>query len=158
MGGDLNSIRREMETNYFGTLSMARAFAPVLAANGGGSGYGTSKAAVWAMTNALRVEFSQQNTQATALYMASTGTDIFASLDVPKNTAQAVAIAVLDGLEAGELEVLADDETPCSQSNVFCRPGHRLPTGGAAHSASSCPEVVQQLGGGSGTVELCLRS
>jgi NAD(P)-dependent dehydrogenase (short-subunit alcohol dehydrogenase family) len=29
--------RLEMETNYFGTLSMCRAFAPVLAANGGGA-------------------------------------------------------------------------------------------------------------------------
>jgi NAD(P)-dependent dehydrogenase (short-subunit alcohol dehydrogenase family) len=34
---DLSGARREMETNYFGTLSMCRAFAPVLAANGGGA-------------------------------------------------------------------------------------------------------------------------
>lgn len=30
----LEAARAEMETNYFGTLSMCRAFAPVLAANG----------------------------------------------------------------------------------------------------------------------------
>src|SRR5580693_6172799 len=30
----LDAARAEMETNYFGTLSMCRAFAPVLAANG----------------------------------------------------------------------------------------------------------------------------
>ncbi len=29
----LDAARLEMETNYFGTLSMGRAFAPVLAAN-----------------------------------------------------------------------------------------------------------------------------
>ena len=34
---DLSGARQEMETNYFGTLSMCRAFAPVLAANGGGA-------------------------------------------------------------------------------------------------------------------------
>jgi NAD(P)-dependent dehydrogenase (short-subunit alcohol dehydrogenase family) len=34
---DLSGARLEMETNYFGTLSMCRAFAPVLAANGGGA-------------------------------------------------------------------------------------------------------------------------
>jgi NAD(P)-dependent dehydrogenase (short-subunit alcohol dehydrogenase family) len=33
----LEAARAEMETNYFGTLSMCRAFAPVLAANGGGA-------------------------------------------------------------------------------------------------------------------------
>jgi NAD(P)-dependent dehydrogenase (short-subunit alcohol dehydrogenase family) len=32
----LDAARLEMETNYFGTLSMCRAFAPVLAAYGGG--------------------------------------------------------------------------------------------------------------------------
>ena len=34
---DLDSARAEMETNYFGTLRMCRAFAPVLKANGGGA-------------------------------------------------------------------------------------------------------------------------
>jgi NAD(P)-dependent dehydrogenase (short-subunit alcohol dehydrogenase family) len=34
---NLDAARLEMETNYFGTLSMCRAFAPVLAANGGGA-------------------------------------------------------------------------------------------------------------------------
>lgn len=30
-------IRTEMETNYFGTLAVVRAFAPILARNGGGA-------------------------------------------------------------------------------------------------------------------------
>src|SRR5262249_9680534 len=34
---DLGSARAEMETNYFGPLSMCRAFAPILAGNGGGA-------------------------------------------------------------------------------------------------------------------------
>ena len=34
--GDLDGARREMDTNYFGTLSMVRAFAPVIEGNGGG--------------------------------------------------------------------------------------------------------------------------
>ncbi|MCW2520121.1 MAG: short-chain dehydrogenase/reductase, partial [Mycobacterium sp.] len=34
--GDLDGAHREMETNYFGTLSMVRAFAPVITGNGGG--------------------------------------------------------------------------------------------------------------------------
>ncbi|GAA4985165.1 hypothetical protein GCM10025734_08470 [Kitasatospora paranensis] len=35
--GDPESIRLEMETHYFGTLSVVRAFAPQIAANGGGA-------------------------------------------------------------------------------------------------------------------------
>ena len=34
--GDLGGARREMDTNYFGTLLVTRAFAPVIAGNGGG--------------------------------------------------------------------------------------------------------------------------
>jgi len=34
---DPDAARQEMETNYFGTLRMCRAFAPVLAAVGGGA-------------------------------------------------------------------------------------------------------------------------
>ena len=126
--GALDDIREEMNINYFGTLAMVRAFAPVLAGNGGGSilnvssvmswlgmehsgSYGASKAAVWAMTNSLRIELSGQNTQVTGLHMASTDTDMMSSFDIPKNSPHAVVTAALDGLEAGELEILADDDT-----------------------------------------------
>ena len=34
---DLAAARQEMEVNYFGLLRMSRAFAPILAANGGGT-------------------------------------------------------------------------------------------------------------------------
>ena len=34
---DLTAARQEMEVNYFGLLRMSRAFAPILAANGGGA-------------------------------------------------------------------------------------------------------------------------
>jgi short-subunit dehydrogenase len=34
---NLDAARLEMETNYFGTLMLCLAFAPVLAANGGGA-------------------------------------------------------------------------------------------------------------------------
>lgn len=144
VAGNLKDIRGEMETNYFGTLAMVRAFAPVLAANGGGgilnvssaaawvgmehsSGYGASKAAVWAMTNALRLELSAQNTQVTGLHMASTDTEMIATLDVPKNNPQAVANAALEGFEAGDLEVLADDDTRAAKATLSSDPAESYP-------------------------------
>ena len=35
--GPMDDVRLEMETHYFGTLSVTRAFAPIVEANGGGS-------------------------------------------------------------------------------------------------------------------------
>ncbi|WP_198396626.1 SDR family oxidoreductase [Brevibacterium antiquum] len=150
--GAPEDIRREMEINYFGTLAMVRAFAPILAGNGGGSilnvssvmswlgmehsgSYGASKAAVWSMTNSLRIELSGQNTQVTGLHMASTDTDMMSGFDVPKNTPHAVAAAALDGLEVGDLEILADDDTRSAKANLSGDPAevysqavrHRLP-------------------------------
>lgn len=142
--GSLEDIRNEMETNYFGTLAMVRAFSPVLAANGGGgmlnvssaaawfgmehsSGYAASKAAVWAMTNALRIELMDQNTQVTGLHLASTDTEMIASLDVPKNIPQEVAISALDGFEAGNLEVLADDDTRAVKAMLSHDPAESYP-------------------------------
>lgn len=124
--GDLGDIRREMDTNYFGTLAMVRAFAPHLAAAGGGAilnvlsimawlglehsnGYGASKAASWALTNGLRVELADQGTQVTGLVLASTDTDMMAWADIEKNRPEDVVRAALDGIEEGRLEVLADE-------------------------------------------------
>src|SRR5687767_10835872 len=71
--GGLDDIRLEMDTHYFGTLSVVRAFAPQIAANGGGAilnvlsglawisfpevgAYCAAKSAEWSLTNALRVQ------------------------------------------------------------------------------------------------------
>lgn len=73
--GDPDSGRQEMETNYYGTLNMVRAFAPVLGENGGGAilnvlsvlswfsfdgsnTYAAAKAAEWSLTNGVRLELA----------------------------------------------------------------------------------------------------
>ncbi|MHC5257631.1 SDR family oxidoreductase [Streptomyces sp. UC4497] len=126
--GAESDIRLEMETNFFGTLRMVRAFAPVLDANGGGAvlnvlsvmawmayehsnSYGASKAAAWALTNGIRYELAGQGTQVTALAMASVDTDMMAGIEDVKSDPDVIAKAALDGLEAGALEVLADQRT-----------------------------------------------
>jgi len=124
----LESTRRQLETNFFGPLRMAQAFAPVLAANGGGAVlnvlsiaswinrpllgvYGATKSAAWALTNGLRHELRGQGTQVTALHMGFVDTDLTRGMDVPKSSPQQIARAAFDGLEAGADEVLADDLT-----------------------------------------------
>jgi len=97
----IDAARAEMETNYFGTLAMCRAFAPVLAANGGGAvinmlsitsfytnpfdaSYGASKAAAWSLTNGIRLELHHQGTLVVAVHAGFIDTDMAALVDAPK--------------------------------------------------------------------------
>jgi NAD(P)-dependent dehydrogenase (short-subunit alcohol dehydrogenase family) len=124
----LENTRRQLETNFFGMLRMAQAFAPVLAANGGGAmlnvlsiaswinrpllgTYGATKSAAWALTNGLRHELRPQGTQVTALHMGFVDTDLTRGIEMPKSTPEAIVRAAFDGLEAGLEEVLGDDAT-----------------------------------------------
>jgi NAD(P)-dependent dehydrogenase (short-subunit alcohol dehydrogenase family) len=124
----LESMRRQMETNFFGMLRMAQAFAPVLSANGGGAmlnvlsvaswlnrpllgSYGATKSAAWALTNGLRHELRAQGTQVTALHMGFVDTDLTRGIEGAKSTPEAIVRAAFDGLEAGLPEVLADELT-----------------------------------------------
>jgi len=80
----LDAARAEMEVNYFGTLSMCRAFAPALAANGGGAivtiastaairghgfgaGYTASKGGVDALTRLIAVQYGAANVRANCI-------------------------------------------------------------------------------------------
>jgi NAD(P)-dependent dehydrogenase (short-subunit alcohol dehydrogenase family) len=118
--------QREFDTNTLGPLAMSRAFAPVLGANGGGAIvnvlsvlswlsvpqsalYCAAKAASWSLTNALRLELQAQLTQVIAVHVGFMDTDMTAGLKVPKSSPDDVARQVLDGVEAGDFEVLADD-------------------------------------------------
>lgn len=126
LDGDLADVRLEMETHYFGTLSVSRAFAPVLAANGGGAllnvlsvlswttlpttgAYSAAKAAELALTNALRLGLAEQKTLVTALHVGYMDTDMAAHVDGPKSDPRAIADLALDGVAAGAPEVVADD-------------------------------------------------
>jgi NAD(P)-dependent dehydrogenase (short-subunit alcohol dehydrogenase family) len=117
--------RRILETNFFGVLSVSKAFAPVLKANGGGAlvnvlsvaswvnggelaAYSASKSAAWSLTNALRHELAGQKTQVLALHMAYVDTDLTRGFEVQKSSAAEIVQRALDGLEAGADEVLAD--------------------------------------------------
>ena len=125
---DLAAAQAEMETNYFGTLRMCRAFAPVLAAHGGGAivnmlsvtsfftnpfnaSYGASKAAEWSLTNGIRLELHHQGTLVVAVHAGFIDTDMAALVDAPKITPESVAAQVFDAVEAGQIEVLADERT-----------------------------------------------
>lgn len=122
------TARRIFETNFFAMLSVSKAFAPVLKANGGGAllnvlsiaswlnggelaAYSASKAAAWSLTNALRSELAPQKTQVVALHMAYVDTDLTRGFDVPKTRPEDIVRRALDGVASGAEEVLADELT-----------------------------------------------
>ena len=125
----MSDLSREIfETNYYGTISLSQAFAPVLARNGGGAvinvlsdavwfsrpmlaSYSASKSAVWSFTNALRVELRAQKTAVLGLHVSFMDTDMTHGFDMKKISPRAVASLALAGLEGGQDEVLADGFT-----------------------------------------------
>lgn len=137
--GDLEKIRLEMETHFFGTLGMIRAFAPILGTNGGGAilnvlsrmswvsfvganSYAAAKAAQWSLTNGVRLELAGQRTLVTGLVLSSTDTDMMAGWDIAKNDPADVVRDALDGIEAGALEVIADAESAQAKTDLSADP------------------------------------
>ena len=133
--GDQAEVRREMETNFFGTLAVTRAFADVLAAHGGGgivnvlsalsffsfpgaTSYSASKAAEWSLTAGTRVELAAQGTQVLGLYLGGADTDMMAGYDGPLLDPAEVVRTALDGLEAGQVEVAVDDWSRMAKAGV----------------------------------------
>lgn len=124
--GDPAGIRRELDTHFWGTLDVIRAFAPVLGANGGGAivtvlsalswfsfpgsgAYGVAKAAEWNMTNGVRLELASQGTLVQGVHLGAADTDMMAGYDGPKIDPLLVARASFDGLAAGAIEVVVDE-------------------------------------------------
>lgn len=126
---DWSDIRAEMEVNFYGSLSTVRAFAPIIAGNGGGAilnvlsvlawlhlpqhgSYATTKAAGWAMTDVLREQLKPSDIAVTGLYVAYLDTDMAANVPPENKTdPRIVAAKAVDGIEEGVPEVLADDVT-----------------------------------------------
>ncbi|GAA3785221.1 SDR family oxidoreductase [Streptomyces chiangmaiensis] len=122
----LDDVRRDLEINFYGPLLVTRAFVPVIESNGGGhilnvhsalswladgTPYSASKAALWSQTNSLRLHLRPRGIAVTGLHVAYVDTDMTSGLDAPKSSPRDVAMAALDGIEAGAHEVLVDDVT-----------------------------------------------
>jgi NAD(P)-dependent dehydrogenase (short-subunit alcohol dehydrogenase family) len=115
LSGDPEWARAEMETTFWGPVTVLRAFAPVLARNGGGAAvtvlpapsWPTSpatasaraaEAAAWSFTGSARAELSGQGTRVVGVH-----------LDVPTACPGHVAWQALDAVEDGAEEVLVEE-------------------------------------------------
>lgn len=119
---DLSGARAEIAVNYLGTAAMCRAFAPILARNGGGmianvltitarvalpamGSYCASKAAALHLTDCLRAELAAQGTAVLAFLPSAVDTDMTRHLQgVPKEAPRDAARALCDAIESGAAE------------------------------------------------------
>ena len=134
-GEGTDSIRTEFEVNFFGIVRTTDAFAPILKANGGGAivnvlsvasfigsagwrGYAASKAAAWSLTKSTRDALQEQGTNVIAVHAGFIDTDMTASIDAPKITPEDVVSQVLQAIQNGDDEVLADDNTRAVKASL----------------------------------------
>lgn len=124
--GPQAQLREIFETNFFGTVALANAFSPVLAATGGGAivnvassaalipvptGYAASKAALVSASNGLRVALKCQGTQVITVLVGMIDTPMSTRWDVPKVSPESVVAQAYQGVVSGALEVLADESS-----------------------------------------------
>ena len=149
--GDLDQMRLEMETNFWGPLLLTRAFAPALARAGGGAvvtvasvlgmisfegagSYAASKAAAWSANDGIRLELAGQGTQVVTAFLASTDTDMMSGLDVVKNDPADVAAAILTAVREGADEVFVDDDSRATKDALSSSVAVRYPDLAAART------------------------
>jgi len=139
IANSVDTAQWEMNTNYFGTLSMVRAFAPILQRHGGGaivnllsvvsvanapvfSSYSASKAALNSLTQGIRAELAAQGTQVVGVFPGPVDTAMADGVPGDKAAPSEVAKLTLQAIEKGIDDVYPD---PVSQS-VFAAIGDPL--------------------------------
>lgn len=123
--GEMELLMRDMEVNYFGTLNVTRAFAPIIAVHGGGAiasissivglasmagigGYSASKAALFSAIQASRAELKAKNISIHGIFPGPIDTDMARPMEMPKTSAKETAENILNGIEAGIEDIYPD--------------------------------------------------
>ena len=124
LDNDIDDVARLFDANVLGPVRVAKAFAPVLKRNGGGvlidihsalswiagfGAYGATKAALWSVTNTLRLELAPQGTTVIGVHVGWMDTELFAHIDSPKANPREVAGQIVAAVGKDQPEVLADD-------------------------------------------------
>lgn len=123
----IDAFQQEIDVNVYGLMRMARAFAPVLNANGGGAfaqlnsvaslrtfpgfaTYAASKAASYSITQALREQLGEKGIHVVSVHPGPIATDMAsdAGLDDVAEPPSLVAEALFDAIEGGQFHAWPD--------------------------------------------------
>jgi len=136
----IDMLRQQFETNAVGSLRMVQALAPMMATKPQSAvinvisalswatlpsitgSYSASKAAAWALSNAMRQELKVQNTEVLSLHVAFMDTDMARGVPGQKSSPDEIARMAIDALEAGKSELLADEVTRNVHAGLTAEP------------------------------------
>ena len=118
------ALQRHLDVNLFGSFAMVNAFLPKLKASKGAivnvlslagvaalpilPAYSISKAAALSFSQSLRGRLKRDGVSVHVVFPGPVDTEMSATLDVPKASAESVARRILDGVATGEEEIFPD--------------------------------------------------
>jgi NAD(P)-dependent dehydrogenase (short-subunit alcohol dehydrogenase family) len=118
-------IDADMNTNFYGTLRVIRAFTPHFVNRGSGTianmvsvvglapvpllaGYSASKAALQSLTQALRGTLAKSGITVVGIYPGPIDTDLAKGIPLEKSTPDHAAINIVRGIEKGDSYIFPD--------------------------------------------------
>lgn len=118
-------IDADMNTNFYGTLRVIRAFVPHFMGRGSGTvanmvsvvglapvpllaGYSASKAALQSLTQALRATLAKSGITVVGIYPGPIDTDMAKGIPLEKVTPQHAATNIVSGIEKGDAYIFPD--------------------------------------------------
>jgi NAD(P)-dependent dehydrogenase (short-subunit alcohol dehydrogenase family) len=123
---DMQSVEDDMQTNFFGTLRVLRAFTPQFIARKSGTianvssivglsavplmaGYSASKAAVHSITQSLRGTLEKHNITVIGIYPGPIETELAKPVPYPdKATPESAAVNIVKGIVEGQTYIFPD--------------------------------------------------
>jgi len=120
------TLRRDMEVNYFGTLAVIRKFVPVLEGKRDAAivnlvsiagfvnfpmlgGYSAAKAALYSASQGLRIELAPRGIRVQTVNPGPIDTDMAEQLPMDKTSPDVTARNILAGIEAGDADIFPDE-------------------------------------------------
>lgn len=125
ISGEAEQLMRDMQVNYFGTVSMVQALLPVIRKNGegaianvisvvglapmvGAGGYCASKAALFSATQAMRGELKDSLVSVHGIFPGPIDTDMARGFNFEKATPESTADNIVAGLISGKEDIFPD--------------------------------------------------
>ena len=123
--GPRELLERDMRTNYFGTLDMVRAFVPVLGNKQDAAivnvvtiaalvnfpmagGYSASKAALYSLSQGIRIELESKGISVHTVNPGPIDTDMARDFPADKASPEETAENILNGIESNEPDIFPD--------------------------------------------------